>query len=88
MKHHRQSSILVGGITILALIAIAFIFPEIDPSRLSGHIDLSLDDDLDGLSNFEEQEYTMTDPNEADTDGDGAKDGFEVYVRESDPLSP
>jgi len=43
------------------------------------------DPDLDGMSNLEESQQN-TDPNNADSDGDGLSDGDEVYVFSSNPL--
>jgi hypothetical protein len=42
------------------------------------------DDDLDGLTNEQENTYS-TDPNNADSDGDGLLDGEEVYQYETQP---
>jgi hypothetical protein len=88
MPKPEQIAILVGGL----IFAIGFVTllhsPLVAPATLSGSIETTLDSDFDGLSNYEETELTFTDPYNADTDGDGAKDGFEVYIRESDPLSP
>ncbi|MBT5472250.1 MAG: hypothetical protein HOK41_16725 [Nitrospina sp.] len=42
------------------------------------------DSDLDGLSDIEEQAIN-SDPNNADTDSDGLKDGEEVSVHKTDP---
>ena len=42
------------------------------------------DSDLDGLSDVREQELN-SDPNNADTDSDGLKDGEEVSVHKTDP---
>jgi arylsulfatase A len=44
------------------------------------------DNDLDGLSNLEEQQ-SGTDPDNPDTDGDGYSDGDEVHARLTDPTS-
>lgn len=54
------------------------------------------DADSDGLSNFEEQDVWGTNPNVADTDGDGLRDGLEAKGgnpadprnNTTDPLSP
>lgn len=48
------------------------------------------DTDADGLLDFEEIDYTHTDPARSDTDGDGLTDGDEVLRYRSDPnrLSP
>jgi outer membrane protein OmpA-like peptidoglycan-associated protein len=43
------------------------------------------DDDKDGLTNAQEEQLG-TDPNNADTDGDGLKDGEEVRRYRTDPL--
>ena len=45
------------------------------------------DDDLDGLTDEEEEEYA-TDPNNPDSDGDGLLDGEEVYQYETQPDNP
>ncbi|HWP05299.1 MAG TPA: sulfatase-like hydrolase/transferase [Polyangiaceae bacterium] len=45
------------------------------------------DNDLDGLSNREEHALG-TDPDDADTDRDGASDGTEVRVRHTNPNAP
>ncbi|MEK7751401.1 MAG: hypothetical protein AAB654_05755, partial [Acidobacteriota bacterium] len=47
--------------------------------------DAALDPDSDGLANLREY-YDNTDPQNADTDGDGLSDGAEVLVHLSDPL--
>ena len=39
---------------------------------------IPLDSDNDGLSDYEEVNVYLTDPNNADSDGDGLEDGFEV----------
>ncbi|GEM_PF-892355 len=60
---------------------------------------LDTDSDDDGLSDFEEVNFTGTDPLDADTDNDGLNDDDEVYIlggtypnrtfdQESDPLDP
>jgi hypothetical protein len=41
-------------------------------------IDLTKDSDNDGLTDYEEENTYFTDPNKADTDGDGVSDGEEV----------
>lgn len=43
------------------------------------------DNDGDGLSNIQEVNVTLTDPNNPDTDGDGLGDGDEVLIHGSDP---
>lgn len=43
------------------------------------------DSDGDLLTDYDEELYG-TDPNNYDTDGDGIKDGYEVYVLKTDPL--
>ncbi len=43
-----------------------------------------VDSDKDGLKNIQEQAY-RTDPNKADTDGDGVADGDEVNIYNTDP---
>jgi len=45
------------------------------------------DRDRDGLSDDQER-LISTDPNDADTDGDGLNDGTEVLVERTDPLNP
>ncbi|MBK9249722.1 MAG: OmpA family protein [Ignavibacteria bacterium] len=45
------------------------------------------DYDNDGLTNSREREIG-TDPNNPDTDGDGLKDGEEVFTYHTDPLKP
>jgi hypothetical protein len=49
--------------------------------------DAALDFDRDGLTNLEEYQ-NGTNPEDADTDGDGAADGEEVHSRHSDPTKP
>lgn len=51
-----------------------------------GNLDATADGDADedGLSNLDEQS-AGTDPNEADSDGDGLSDGDEINVHGSDP---
>ncbi|NKQ36956.1 MAG: protein kinase [Chloroflexi bacterium] len=46
------------------------------------------DNDGDGLSNKQEVEVTLTDPNNPDTDADGLWDGDEVLIYGSNPLNP
>lgn len=46
------------------------------------------DADVDGLSDYCEQNVVGTDPETPDSDGDGLSDGDEVYDFESDPLTP
>lgn len=46
---------------------------------------LSTDSDADGLSNVDEAKYG-TDPNKADTDGDGLTDKEEISVFHTNPL--
>ncbi len=53
----------------------------LDPS------DADLDPDQDGLTNLQEYKFG-TDPNNADTDGGGIKDGIEVLKRRTNPLDP
>ena len=48
----------------------------------------SLDDDNDGLTNGEEENIYLTDPNDPDSDGDGLKDGDEVNNWTTNPLKP
>jgi len=88
MLQKRHIATFLGGMIFIILAVILVMDPQISPANLEGHMDFSLDDDMDGLSNFDEIEYIGTDPLNEDTDGDGAKDGFEVYVRSSDPLLP
>ena len=57
-------------------------YDPLDPNA----IDPNSDDDLDGLSNFDEMRYG-TDPKNPDTDGDGFSDGVEV-AQGSDPSDP
>ncbi len=64
---------------------IAFVANEVNSFEIIGR-----DDDLDRLSNYIEDNYWGTDPNVADTDGDGYLDGDEVdywELRGVDPLS-
>jgi arylsulfatase A len=49
--------------------------------------DAALDFDRDGLTNLDEYR-NGTDPNNADTDGDGVSDGDEVHTRHTDPTRP
>ncbi len=49
--------------------------------------DADRDPDDDGLSNLEEF-YRRTEPQKADTDGDGLSDGAEVATHGTDPLNP
>jgi thiol-disulfide isomerase/thioredoxin len=50
-------------------------------------VDVSFDDDTDGLLTYEEVEIYGTDPLNPDTDGDGHLDGAEVLAG-TDPLDP
>lgn len=47
----------------------------------------SIDSDKDGLDDVREKEIS-TDPNKADTDGDGLNDGDEVLIWKTNPLNP
>jgi hypothetical protein len=55
-----------------------------------GEIDegLTLDTDLDGLTDCEEILIYGTDPLDADSDHDGLSDGLEVYLSGTDPNDP
>lgn len=48
---------------------------------------IGVDDDKDGLNSAEERKYG-TDPESADTDGDGLSDGDEVYAYRTNPTNP
>jgi len=47
---------------------------------------ISIDDDGDGLSNEDETNLYLTDPDNSDTDGDTLSDGDEINIHGSDPL--
>jgi hypothetical protein len=49
-------------------------------------ISVGVDSDGDGLLDVDENETTMTDPQDADTDDDGLVDGVEVMTTHTDPL--
>jgi hypothetical protein len=60
---------------------------ELEHGLKVGINDAALDADSDGLTNL--QEYLAgTDPQKADTDGDGLTDGDEVNKYHTDPLNP
>ncbi|MEA2064718.1 MAG: hypothetical protein U9O66_00255 [Patescibacteria group bacterium] len=46
-----------------------------------------MDQDVDGLYDFEEKKFG-TDPNNRDTDNDGLDDYYEVRIYKTDPLNP
>ena len=43
------------------------------------------DNDADGISNYREENITLTNPDNADSDSDGLLDPEEVYIHETDP---
>ncbi|MDA7613434.1 hypothetical protein N8598_03975, partial [Akkermansiaceae bacterium] len=43
------------------------------------------DNDADGISNYREENITLTDPDSADSDSDGLLDPEELYIHETDP---
>lgn len=49
---------------------------------------ITIDRDLDGLNDYEEENVYHTDPNNPDTDGDGLTDGIEVTLYNTDPTNP
>ena len=49
---------------------------------------ITVDRDLDGLNDYEEENVYHTDPNNPDTDGDGLSDGIEVTLYNTDPTNP
>ena len=51
-------------------------------------VNVAIDSDGDGLTDFDELNIYGTDPNNPDTDGDGLKDGEEVKRYKTDPLNP
>jgi photosystem II stability/assembly factor-like uncharacterized protein len=57
-------------------------YPAANHYQIQDH---HLDPDRDGLSNREEY-LNDTDPNKADSDGDGLKDGLEVHLLGSNPM--
>ncbi|MEE9574358.1 MAG: hypothetical protein V3W20_14985 [Candidatus Neomarinimicrobiota bacterium] len=60
-------------------------------SHFSRGVDLqiiTIDRDLDGLNDYEEENVYHTDPNNPDTDGDGLSDGIEVTLYNTDPTNP
>jgi hypothetical protein len=50
-------------------------------------VDIGLNSDEDGLSDGSELHFHATDPKDADTDGDGAPDGYEI-AENTDPNDP
>jgi hypothetical protein len=43
------------------------------------------DNDADGISNYREENITLTDPDNADSDSDGLLDPEDVFIHETDP---
>jgi hypothetical protein len=78
----RKLTLLVFSILCIASFAF-FVMAQENPSNDKN---IFLDSDQDGLSDVEEKTYG-TDPNNADTDGDGYTDGNEVKAG-YDPLRP
>jgi nitrous oxidase accessory protein NosD len=60
---------------------------EMDNQLFTSINDAGRDRDSDGLTNLQEYQHG-TDPNKADTDGDGISDGDEVSVHATNPLNP
>ena len=60
---------------------------EMDNQLFTSVNDAGRDRDGDGLTNLEEYQHD-TDPNKADTDGDGLSDGDEVNLHKTNPLTP
>jgi len=76
---------LFANILVLCLLSLVLIGTAIALNPLSGN-DWDLDPDNDGLTNLDEF-VAESDPNNADTDGDGLPDGWEVenWLNPNDP---
>ena len=48
-------------------------------------VSVGCDFDIDGLNDYDESKVYSTDPNVADTDGDGFSDGEEIWVLGTNP---
>lgn len=69
-----------------SLFVLSFAIFSMADEQIGGNKNIFQDTDQDGLSNDEEKLY-HTDPNKADTDGDGYSDGTEIKSG-YDPLKP
>ena len=63
------------------------VVPETTPEATAPAVESTLDSDKDGLTD-ERETQLGTDPNNADTDGDGLFDKEEVDVYKTNPLNP
>jgi subtilisin family serine protease len=64
--------------------------PALRDTNSDGVTDANEDSDIDGISNISEQNLTLTDPGNPDTDDDGITDGAELVARTrpTDSISP
>jgi len=73
----KLRSVKINLFVFIGLLVLGFSFLSFAEEKSQTGNNIFLDSDQDGLSNDEEKTYG-TDPNNADTDGDGYSDGVEV----------